>query len=370
MRQWVKKLVDQLDVDWKSRGQEPTSKSLVNPDLNEDRATLLYLLDVMNKNIIETDQFPMRKVRETLDELSKGLVDPRSSQAEKILFRLRQFFSSHRIDEYTYVQKTFDEFKSIIWDFADQLGEEARAEELSDREIQKSLDQLREAVEANSIEGLKVKSREFIDFYMESQARRDESRARRLQAMSENLASVKKKLVQANKNLNVDHLTSAFNRRSFDDQAAKLYKLFQIAGNHVTLLALDIDHFKKINDCYGHDIGDFVLKECVAFLKEVFQRENDFISRTGGEEFSILLPDFREEHALVKVEELLKRIRNEVFVHDKLEIKFTISVGIAQLYPHETFATWLKRADEALYHSKKTGRDKYSIATQPAQAAS
>lgn len=369
MRQWVKKLVDQLDVDWKSKS-EGASEAVVVSDLNEDRATLLYILDVMNKHIIETDQYPLRKVRETLDELSKGLVDPRGHQTEKILFRLRQFFSSHRIDEYTYVQKTFDDFKSIIWDFADQLGEEIRAEEQTDEEIKQSLDQLREAVEANSIEGLRIKSREFIDFYMESQTRRDESRARRLQFMSENLASVKKKLVQANKNLNVDHLTSAFNRRSFDDQAKKLYKLFQIAGNHVTLLALDIDHFKKINDCYGHDIGDFVLKECVRFLKEVFQRENDFVARTGGEEFAILLPDFREEHAIVKVEELLKRIRQEVFVHDKLEIKFTISVGIAQLYPHEDLATWLKRADEALYHSKKTGRDKYSVAIKDVKVAS
>jgi len=369
LRQWVKKLVDQLDVDWKSRGHEVIS-SAVTQDLNEERATLLYLLDILNKHIIETDQFPLRKVRETLDDLSKGLVDPRRAPSDKILFRLRQFFSSHRIDEYTYVKKTFDDFKSIIWDFADQLGEEVRAEEISDREIQKSLDQLREAVEANSIEGLRIKSREFIDFYMESQARRDESRSRRLEAMSKNLSSVKKKLVQANKDLNIDHLTSAFNRRSFDDQAMSLYKLFQIAGNNVTLLTVDIDHFKKINDCYGHDIGDFVLKECVSSLKEIFQRENDFISRTGGEEFSILLPDFREEDAIAKVEGLLRRIRSEVFVHENLEIKFTVSIGIAQLQPREPLSAWIKRADEALYNSKRTGRDKYSIALKADKAAS
>lgn len=359
MRQWVKKLVDQLDVDWNSSSSKPGH---VTAELSEDRATILYILDVLNKHLIDTENHPVRKVRETLDELAKALVDPTGGQGEKVLFRLRQFLSTHRIDEYTYVQKTFDDFKAIIWDFADQLSEDVRMEEQTDQEIKSSLDQLREAVEANSIDGLRVKSREFIDFYMEAQTRKDENRTKRMQFMSENLASVKKKLVRANQNLMSDHLTGAYNRRSFDEQSTKLHKLFGLAGNNVTLLAMDIDHFKKINDCYGHDIGDFILQECVRFLREVFKRDNDFIARTGGEEFAILLPDFREEHAVQKAEEVLSKIRKEVFVHEKLEIQFTISIGIAQLYPGETREQWVKRADEALYHSKNSGRDRYSLA--------
>ncbi|RYZ70163.1 MAG: GGDEF domain-containing protein [Proteobacteria bacterium] len=99
-------------------------------------------------------------------------------------------------------------------------------------------------------------------------------------------------------------------------------------------------------------------------MKEVFQRPDDFIARVGGEEFAIILPNFTAEHAIVRAEETLEKIRKEVFVHDKLEIKFTVSLGIAQLLQSETVEQWIKRADTALYQSKQTGRNKYTLAPQ------
>ncbi|MGZ3804370.1 MAG: GGDEF domain-containing protein [Pseudobdellovibrionaceae bacterium] len=360
MKQWVKKLVDQLD--WKETDvNTPPS----HQDMTEDRATLLYILDNYNKHLFEVDKQPLRRVRETFDSFVKGLVNADYKSSEKLLFQLRQFFSSYRFDEYTYIQNTFDDFKRIIWDFAEQLSEDIEYEHAQDAETAKSLDALREAVDANSIEALRSKSREFIDYYIKYQSQKEERRTKRLSSMKKNLSSIKKQLMEANRNMRVDHLTSAFNRKSFDEQMKKHMHMAVISQTPVSLMILDIDFFKKINDSYGHDIGDYILKECVKMLKEVFHRDEDFVARIGGEEFAVILPNFSIEHAIVRAEETLQKIRKETFVQGELKINFTVSIGIAQWLHNETLEAWIKRADSALYQSKQTGRNKYTVAPDP-----
>ncbi|WII71534.1 GGDEF domain-containing protein [Bdellovibrio sp. 22V] len=362
MKTWVKKLVEQFDMDW---GTSSNGKDAQGPVLTEDRATLLYILDIYNKHLFEIQNHSVRKVRAKLDTFAKELVQPDTEATEKTLFRLRQFISSYRIDEYTYVQNTFDDFKRIIWDFADHLSEEAHVEEASQGDINQSLEQLREAVESNSIEELRAKSREFINFYLKHQSTKNERRSKRMESIKKNLTTVKKQLMEANQTMRRDHMTGAHNRRSYDEQVRRYLQLHEIDKDPMTLILLDIDFFKKINDAYGHDIGDFVLKECVRLLNESFSREEDFIARLGGEEFAVILPGCNVDSAIKMAEEAMNRIRKEVFVQDKLEIRFTISMGIAEITPGETADSWYKRADEALYESKQTGRNKFTLAKSP-----
>ncbi len=365
MKQWVKKLLDQLDLDWEkaSSSQMPSgSANSPAPEMSEERATLLFILDIYNKHLIETNKQPIRKVRETLDHFARSLVQPAGESSEKLLFQLRQFFSSHRIDEYTYVQSSFEDFKKIIWDFADHLSEDIRFEQVKDAEAQESFKDLREAVESNSFDQLKSKSREFIDFYIKYQSQKHDLRSKKITSIRKNLNVVKKKLVEANNSMRTDHLTSAYNRRSFDEQMQNSQKLAEIAQTPLSLIILDIDFFKKINDSYGHDIGDFILQECVRLMKSSFSGEEDFLARIGGEEFAVILPGCSIEMAQVKAEAAMAQIRKEVFVHGKLEIRFTVSMGISQWVPGENVGSWLKRADLALYQSKNTGRNKYTLA--------
>lgn len=368
MKQWVKKLLEQFDIPWQDNQVPGSGGPNSVLQISEDKATLLHIIDTYNKHLIEIDTQPVRRVREMLDEFAKGLVHPDPEIAEKNLFRFRQFFASYRIDEYSYIQNTFDDFKNIIWDFADQLGEDLRFEQAKDLEVRKSLNQLREAVESNSIEVLRSKSREFIDSYIEVQSKKDAHRARSIESLHKNFNSVKKQLLEANQTMRLDHLTGAFNRQSFDEQVKKYVQMKKVNNNSVTMILLDIDHFKKINDSYGHDIGDFVIKECVRLLKEVFHRETDFVARIGGEEFAVILPDYQVEHAVRKAEDALARIRKEVFIQGNLEIRFTVSMGIAQLLEKETGEQWVKRSDQALYNSKQTGRNKYTVASTHLQS--
>ena len=329
--------------------------------LSEEHATLLYLIDVYNRTLFQIDQHPVRKERETLDRFSKDLVKA-DQRHEEVLFRFRQWFSSYRTEESGYIQNTFEEFKGIIWDFADQLGDDLQSEKQGDEKIKSSLDQLREAVESNSIDALKAKSREFINVYIDSQSKKNEFRQKKIKSFRKNLTTIKKQLSEAHKAVNLDHMTGAYNRRSFDEQARRCKTIFEISENPVSMIILDIDFFKKINDAYGHDIGDFVLKEFVHLLHQVFSRPEDMVCRIGGEEFVVLLPGFAVEHAVKKAEEALARIRKDVLVHGELQIAFTASMGIAQLLPGEAVDQWLKRADTALYASKHNGRNQLTLA--------
>jgi diguanylate cyclase len=358
----MKKLVDQFDMDW---GQTPATEkrsTQVLPPLSEDRATLLYILDIYNKHLFEIQNHSVRKVRAKLDSFAKELVQASPEETEKTLFKIRQFISSYRIDEYSFVQNTFDDFKRIIWDFADHLSEETQFEDTSQGDVNQSLEQLREAVESNSIEDLRSKSREFINFYLKYQTSKNDRRSKRMDSIKKNLTSVKKQLMEANQNMRRDHMTGAHNRRSYDEQVRRYLQLRDIDKDPMSLIVLDIDFFKKINDNYGHDMGDFILKECVRLLQESFTREEDFIARIGGEEFAVILPGCNTATATRMAEEAMNRIRKEAFVQNQNQIRFTVSMGIAEAFEGETVESWYKKADEALYEAKQTGRNRICLA--------
>jgi diguanylate cyclase len=360
LKQWVVKLLQQLDVSFAANETTHTSDL---PIVNEEKATLLYIIDTYNKHLFEIEKHSIRKVREKLDSMAKALVESNDpKQVEKTLFEIRQFFSSYRIDEYSYIQNTFDDFKRIVWDFADQLSEDLQFESNKEKQMGTHLKDLKEAVEANSIELLRLKSREFINSYVEYQHQKNEMRNKRVMSAKKNLETIKKQLLVANDNLNKDHLTGANNRKAFDEYVNKLVQMNSINKASLCVIALDIDHFKKINDVYGHDVGDFVIKECVRILKSVFFKEEEMVSRVGGEEFIVVLPHHSIEQAISRAEALQAIVRNEAFVIGDHAIKFTVSMGIAQKFESEDVSDWLKRADTALYNSKNSGRNKYTLA--------
>ena len=359
----MQKIVNQFEVERK-KGKHGKDDSDSSPEngISEDLGTLLHLLDTYSKNLLDIENHPVRKTRDQIDQLMKNLVH--TENLTESLFEVRQFFSSYRIDEYSFVQKSMEEFRHIIWALADQLSEDLSDQRKSDLEIKKNLEQLREAVESNSLENLKKQSKVFIDQYTKAQSTREKRQVKRMDNIKKNLDSVKKQLVDANNSMRQDHLTGAMNRKAFEEQFKQQWNYYQFSKVPVTLIILDIDYFKKINDNYGHPMGDFILQECVRVLKEQFTREQDIVARIGGEEFAVLLPQYSVEHAIVKAENALQRLRNETYVKDDLRLKFTASMGIAQLLENEDTDAWLKRADLALYDSKNSGRNKYTVAPE------
>lgn len=357
----MQKLVKQVEFKWEKDPSKPDGAQAI-PHMNDERATVLFMIDTLNKHLLEFDTHPTRLIREQLDVFAKEIIQADEDSIEKALFNFRQFFGSYRIAEFSYVQTTLDEFRRIIFEFVDQFGEDLSDEKKEDQEIKVKLEALREAVESNSIDALKAESRSFIEGYIQTQAKKEKRRTKRSESMKKNLDSVKKQLSDANNEIKIDHLTGAYNRRAFDEHIKDLVRKYDVTGKPITLVSFDIDHFKKVNDTYGHDAGDVVLQECVKMIQSVFSRPDDFLVRMGGEEFLIVMPDFKTEHAIKQAEVALARIRNDAVIVDDKEIRFTISIGIAQRVTGERLEAWLKRADKALYQSKNGGRDRYTVA--------
>ncbi|MCY7262246.1 sensor domain-containing diguanylate cyclase [Pseudomonas protegens] len=155
----------------------------------------------------------------------------------------------------------------------------------------------------------------------------------------------------------VDHLTQLFNRGHWEQRLAFEYSRH---GNAIALLMLDIDHFKSINDRYGHQAGDAVIKRVSQLIHE-HVRDSDVAGRYGGEEFAILLPhtDLAGAHTLA--ERLRQSVEAQQVIHNGQAIDFTISLGIACLdRPARDHRCLIEWADQALYASKHAGRNRVS----------
>ena len=155
-----------------------------------------------------------------------------------------------------------------------------------------------------------------------------------------------------------DHLTGIANRRSFFERAEDEFSRSRRHGTPLSVLAIDIDHFKRINDEHGHPAGDAVLRE-FALQCEATLRKEDLCARTGGEEFCILLPDTGIEDALATAERIRALFANHQVSREHPQLRITASYGVAGLHPGDAdFGALFSRADRALYIAKDAGRDR------------
>ena len=183
---------------------------------------------------------------------------------------------------------------------------------------------------------------------------------RRLQAELDEtrkaVALQSQKLEQAQAEARIDALTGLPNRRSFDERIDQFHALYDRGNSPYVVALLDIDHFKSINDEHGHGVGDKVL----AFVADVLrstQRWTDHVARFGGEEFVILLPRLNGHKAKFVVDRQRALIENATLALGGQKLSVTVSAGIAEVFPGDTIAAVLARADEALYAAKASGRN-------------
>ena len=161
-----------------------------------------------------------------------------------------------------------------------------------------------------------------------------------------------------------DYLTGLYNRRFFAEEASRAIALTLRNKSQFSIITMDIDKFKNINDTYGHAAGDLIIITVAQKLKELI-RKSDIPARFGGEEFVLLLYDISSKNAIKVAQNMRKIIEDLETVYEKEIIKFTLSFGVAQF---DTFKDdnniehTIVRADKALYEAKKTGRNKVILA--------
>ncbi|NPA74036.1 MAG: diguanylate cyclase [Epsilonproteobacteria bacterium] len=164
-------------------------------------------------------------------------------------------------------------------------------------------------------------------------------------------------LLMAKKESKEDFLTKLATRRAIDMELKKVEEAYKRYKIDYSLCFVDIDHFKNINDTYGHDAGDIVLAALGKILKR-FTRDVDFVGRYGGEEFLIILPSTNLENAIEFANKIRNIISNFKFMYKNERIKVNVSIGVSERALCRNLEETIKRADEMLYKAKKTGRNK------------
>ncbi len=187
-----------------------------------------------------------------------------------------------------------------------------------------------------------------------------------LKQVEEELRKHKAQLIEVNEELRkiarLDELTKMFNRRWFDETIQQEWKRATREKSFLSLIMFDIDYFQKLNDIYGHQVGDECLRKIAATAIEIFKRPGDLLARYGEKEFAVLLPNTDENGAFTIGERLREKIESlEIeFDEKKEDIDLTISLGVASLIPQtgEDHSKLISQADDALHQAKEKGSNK------------
>ncbi len=206
--------------------------------------------------------------------------------------------------------------------------------------------------------GLLMAAIAFGLFFIYPQIRSTAQEGGKLREMTQTLSARSETLEHA---ALTDALTGMQNRRYFDDALKEYLEEFRRIDKPIGLIVLDLDHFKTVNDTHGHDVGDKVLRQVAACLRN-FTRYHDIAARIGGEEFAVVAPNMDME-GLNKFAERIRRAVSElVIVSGNVRLKVTTSIGIATWDGIEAPDSFYRRADRMLYQAKRQGRNRVCAA--------
>ncbi len=184
-------------------------------------------------------------------------------------------------------------------------------------------------------------------------------------ANSQEILSTQQQLIESLRTaVRIDGMTQLANRSFFDDRLAEVLQLKKRYNDSFFLMLIDVDNFKNINDGYGHQAGDRILKG-VAFKLKSTLRDSDFVARFGGDEFALVLIKATHDTATALAWKLCESVRGSRFLLDGKEITVTVSIGVSEAVAEDTAESLLRRADLALYHVKDSGRDGVMFADVP-----
>jgi diguanylate cyclase len=272
---------------------------------------------------------------------------------------LRRFLSEQRRLEGQLVSR----LRELVGSTAERIATMCNRDQADDRRIATSLVGLKDAAAHGSIEELRARVDETVGVAEEVFDRRRRRHAAEIASMGERLSSLRNELDEVRREASIDPLTQVFNRASLDRHLEAVVRLASFTNEPVCLLMVDVDHFKRINDGYGHVCGDEALRRVADNIVRVASRRTDFVARYGGEEFAVVLSDTPLQGASRVAERLVHTMgKAPIAIGGDRTIDVTVSVGVAHLGAAEALTAWVARADEALYRAKSEGRNRYLLA--------
>ena len=278
---------------------------------------------------------------------------------------LLQEMQRHRQSERSYVNKTMSGLKGAVWDMVTQLQEAATAHARDDEALQSQLSRLESLLAGDDVSAIRSAAAETVKAVSSNIAARQQRNAQQLATLGSRMKTLESSLVEVRSLNRLDALTGLQNRGALDEALPRMVTMAGLSQEPLTILMVDIDHFKQINDTHGHPTGDAVLRDIGDALVRAFPRKSDYLARYGGEEFCVVLPTTGLEDSRRLAERFLTQLRSLEITHDTANLRITASIGVATAGPQEKPDSIIARADRALYSAKRNGRDRVELAEPP-----
>lgn len=270
---------------------------------------------------------------------------------------LRRFYVDRRQQEKTFVTDQLKNYRGVVEDLVVGLRKICKQGDLTEQQVRASLSAIEAAVDRGQLPDIQRVLFDTIRNVNDAFSRQKTGYEQQINRLNERMAGLRQDLVAAHEEMKLDPLTSIFNRGAFDTSVERCLNMHFVLNQDISLIMIDVDNFKYINDTFGHTVGDDVLRSLSACLSRSFIRKNDLIARYGGDEFAVLLPDTSIEKSQVSIDRFLDSVRKMRI--DALPVDFSIScsAGCTEIVTEDSVESLVARADEALYEAKQAGRD-------------
>ena len=328
-------------------------------DQTELKAALLHLLNLIVENISELvidDQWVQGQVGMVRDLLSQPMnlrqIDDVERRMKDLIYK-QSALKKSLTDAQQRMKDMLASFVDRLADFASTTGE------FHDR-IGVCADKVSKAKDITDLSDvLAVVMQETRAVQLAAQRSRDElnEMRNRVREAEQEVARLQEELAQTSEMVRIDPLTGALNRKGMDEAIEREVARARRRHLPTCLAMLDIDNFKRLNDTYGHDVGDQALVHLAQVVREAL-RPQDTLARYGGEEFIIVLADTRIDDGIQAMVRVQRDLTRRFFLHNNEKLLITFSCGVAELGPDEAPEEAVKRADSAMYMAKRSGKNR------------
>lgn len=320
--------------------------------------TLLVLLKDFAMDIaeIQTDRY-----RDSLDRFAEPLRERETPKRLLSRFdRQKSIITSFIADHKQYFEERETELRHII-DLLTRAMVSVNVEnDAYHRKILEQSEKMEQITRLDDIRKIKSALEKEVQTLRETVRHKQVGEQARIESLAGQVKILRQELELAKEESLRDGLTGTYNRRAFDDHLQSLVERNLLQRQDFALLVLDIDDFKKVNDTYGHPVGDRVIL-AVANTCNQMVRSDDFLARYGGEEFVIVLPGASRRNAAKKAKQICNTIHATQYTLDQSAtnetLALTVSIGVTAFKRGDTATTVIERADQALYKAKNSGKN-------------
>jgi diguanylate cyclase len=279
--------------------------------------------------------------------------------------RLRRFYVDRRREEKTFVTERLQGYRGVVDDLVNGLRQISHRDRETETSVKQSLDAIENAMAGGALPEIRAALTGTIEAISSTFAEQKKLYEEKINELNERMSHLRQDLVAVREEMKRDPLTEVYNRRAFDTAITQSLNMRFILSQPFTLVMIDLDRFKEINDNYGHAAGDVVLRSVGDALARTFTRKNDLIARYGGDEFAVILSDASPENCTALIGRFMDYVAAITVPNAPNDVHPGCCVGFTDLAADDTVEKALGRADRALYEAKASGSNSFRFAPPP-----